>query len=97
MRFLHLADLHIGKMFNDVSMLEDQRSVLMDQIIKTAKERDVEAVLIAGDVYQRSTCRRALWSFSAGLCRSLSGWIKKCLLSAAITTLRSGYRIFRHC
>lgn len=43
MRFLHLADLHIGKMFNDVSMLEDQRSVLMDQIIETAKERDVEA------------------------------------------------------
>lgn len=53
MRFLHLSDLHLGKQMNDVSLLEDQRCIL-DQIIAIAKTEKVEAVLIAGDVYQRS-------------------------------------------
>ena len=53
MKFLHLADLHLGKMMNDVSLLEDQEAVL-DQIISVAAEEKTDAVLIAGDVYQRS-------------------------------------------
>ena len=77
MRFLHLADLHIGKMFNDVSMLEDQRSVLMDQIIETAKERDVEAVLIAGDVYQRSTPQAGAMELFSRFVSELVGMDKK--------------------
>ena len=77
MRFLHLADLHIGKMFNDVSMLEDQKSVLMDQIIETAKERDVEAVLIAGDVYQRSTPQAGAMELFSRFVSELVGMDKK--------------------
>ena len=50
MRFLHTADLHIGKRVNEFSMLEDQEYILR-QILKTADKEQVEAVLIAGDVY----------------------------------------------
>ena len=54
MRFLHLADLHLGKQMNDLSLLEDQKAILQ-QIIGIADSEHVDAVLIAGDVYQRSS------------------------------------------
>ena len=53
MRILHTADLHIGKVFEKVSMLEDQKYILK-QISDIAVHENVDAVLIAGDVYQRS-------------------------------------------
>lgn len=53
MRFLHTADLHIGKVFYNISMPEDQKQVLR-QITDIAVGEEVDAVLIAGDVYQRS-------------------------------------------
>ena len=52
MRFLHTVDLHIGKRVNEFSMLEDQEYILR-QILKTADKEQVEAVLIAGDVYDK--------------------------------------------
>ena len=54
MRFLHIADLHLGKQMNDLSLMDDQRFIL-DQIAHIAAEEQADAVLIAGDVYQRST------------------------------------------
>ena len=54
MRFLHLADLHLGKQMCDVSLLEDQEFIL-DQILSVAESERTDAVLIAGDVYQRSS------------------------------------------
>ncbi len=54
MRFLHIADLHLGKQMNDVSMLSDQEAVLQ-QVVQIAQTERVDAVLIAGDVYQRTT------------------------------------------
>lgn len=53
MRFLHVADLHIGKVVNEFSMLEDQAYIL-DQIAGLAVERKVDAVVAAGDLYDRS-------------------------------------------
>ena len=53
MRFLHISDLHIGKVVNDFSMLEDQR-FLLGQIAGIAEENRVDAVVIAGDVYDRA-------------------------------------------
>lgn len=53
MKLLHLADLHIGKRVNGFSMLEDQAYIL-DRIISIAAEREPDAVLIAGDVYDRA-------------------------------------------
>ena len=54
MRFLHIADLHLGKQMNDLLLLDDQEAIL-DQIIHIANEEKVDAVLIAGDVYQRTS------------------------------------------
>lgn len=54
MRFIHIADLHIGKQLNDISLLEDQKYIL-DQIAQHAEAEKADAVLIAGDVYQRSS------------------------------------------
>lgn len=53
MKFLHTADLHIGKIFNDVSMLEDQRYILK-QILETALSRKADALVLAGDIYDRA-------------------------------------------
>ena len=53
MRFLHIADLHIGKIFDNVSLLDDQIYIL-NQIADIAENEQADAVLIAGDVYQRS-------------------------------------------
>lgn len=53
MKFLHVSDLHIGKIVNDFSMLEDQKFIL-DQITKLAAENAVDALIIAGDVYDRA-------------------------------------------
>ena len=54
MRFLHIADLHLGKQMNDVTLLPDQEYIL-SQIVSIAENERVDAVLIAGDVYQRSS------------------------------------------
>lgn len=53
MKFLHTADLHIGKKIFEVSLLEDQRYIL-DQILTVARREQVDALLIAGDVYDRA-------------------------------------------
>lgn len=54
MKLLHLSDLHLGKQMNDWSLLLDQEAILQ-QIVSIADSEQVEAVLIAGDVYQRSS------------------------------------------
>lgn len=53
MIFLHVADLHLGKVVNDFSMLEDQKFIL-EQICGMAKENHADAVVIAGDIYDRA-------------------------------------------
>jgi len=52
MKFLHTGDLHIGKTVNEFSMLEDQKHIL-EQILDIAVKEHVDAVVIAGDVYDR--------------------------------------------
>lgn len=53
MRFLHISDLHIGKVVNDFSMLEEQKLIL-DQLVSLAAENKVDALVIAGDIYDRA-------------------------------------------
>lgn len=53
MKFLHISDLHLGKRLNNYSMLEDQKYILQ-QILQIAEEEKADAVLIAGDVYDKS-------------------------------------------
>lgn len=53
MRILHTSDWHLGRQFHNVSLLEDQRHVL-EQVIGIVRERGVQVVLVAGDIYDRS-------------------------------------------
>lgn len=53
MKFIHLSDLHIGKTILEQSLIEDQ-SYMLNQIIEIIKEEKIDAVLIAGDIYDRS-------------------------------------------
>ena len=53
MKFLHTSDLHIGKKLYELSMLEEQQEALA-QIYEIALTEKVNAVVIAGDVYDRA-------------------------------------------
>ena len=52
MRFLHLADLHLGKRVNEFSMIEEQKYVLK-QILNIIAEHNIQSVLMAGDIYDK--------------------------------------------
>lgn len=53
MRLLHLGDLHLGKIVNEFSMMEDQRYIL-EQVLQIVADKKVDGLLIAGDVYDKS-------------------------------------------
>lgn len=52
MKFLHIADLHIGKRVNEFSMLSDQKYIL-EQILAYAEEERPDACLLCGDIYDK--------------------------------------------
>jgi exonuclease SbcD len=53
LKFLHTADLHLGKVFYEHSLIEDQRYML-ETLGEILKDPSYDALLIAGDVYDRS-------------------------------------------
>ncbi|MEE4543854.1 exonuclease SbcCD subunit D [Streptomyces sp. V4-01] len=53
MRFLHTSDWHLGRSFHRVSLLDAQRAFL-DHLVATVRSERVDAVLVAGDVYDRA-------------------------------------------
>lgn len=53
MRLLHTSDWHFGRSFHGVGMLAAQRH-FVDQLLETVSNRGIDAVLIAGDVYDRA-------------------------------------------
>ena len=53
MKFIHLSDLHLGKRVNEFSMLEDQQFILRTILQVIGREKP-EAVIIAGDVYDKT-------------------------------------------
>ncbi|GGK25909.1 nuclease SbcCD subunit D [Streptomyces camponoticapitis] len=53
MRFLHTSDWHLGRSFHRVSLL-DAQAAFLDHLVATALTREVDAVLVAGDVYDRA-------------------------------------------
>ncbi len=52
MKLFHLSDLHLGKRVNEFSMLPDQEFILQ-QILQLADQQQPDAVLIAGDIYDK--------------------------------------------
>ncbi len=53
MKFIHTSDWHLGRQFHNVSLLDDQQAVL-DQLIQYVEDNPVDAVVVAGDIYDRS-------------------------------------------
>ena len=81
MKFLHLGDLHIGKSLLDFSLIDDQKYIL-NQIIEVAEKKKVDALLIAGDVYDRSIpSEEAVSLFDRFLCTLASKQIKTFVIS----------------
>jgi exonuclease SbcD len=53
MRLLHTSDFHLGKVLLDTSLLDIQTKAL-DQVTQLLRDRDVDGLIIAGDLYDRS-------------------------------------------
>ncbi|MFE3115336.1 exonuclease SbcCD subunit D [Streptomyces niveus] len=53
MRFLHTSDWHLGRSFHRVSLL-DAQAAFLDHLVASALTHEVDAVLVAGDVYDRA-------------------------------------------
>ncbi len=69
MKLIHLSDLHIGKRFHEFSILEDQAYIL-NQILRIVDSEVPHAILISGDVYDKSIpSGEAVSLFDDFLCR----------------------------
>ena len=69
MKLFHLSDLHIGKRVNEISMIEDQAHIL-SQIVGMIDMEKPDALLISGDVYDKSVpSAEAVTLFDDFLCR----------------------------
>ena len=53
MRLLHTSDWHLGRSFHRVALLDAQAAYL-DHLVETVRAHEVDAVLVAGDVYDRA-------------------------------------------
>ena len=55
MKFIHIADLHLGKSIHGVSLIENgDQSYWVDRFLELLTDESPDAVLIAGDVFDRS-------------------------------------------
>ena len=83
MRFLHIADLHFGKTIHGVSMLDngDQGS-WTDRFLELTDRVKPDAVVIAGDVYDRSSPSGEAVSLLNRLLTSLSEMSVPILMTA---------------
>ena len=69
MKLIHLSDLHIGKRVNEVSMIPEQKHILAE-ILEIIRDEQADAVLIAGDVYDKTVpSAEAVTLFDEFLCR----------------------------
>ena len=53
MRFFHLSDLHLGIKLYEHDLLKDQKAIL-DEIVALTRQHHPDAVVFAGDIYDRS-------------------------------------------
>lgn len=54
MRILHTADWHLGRIFYQHHLTEDQAVVLREQFLPLLREKQIDAVIIAGDIFDRT-------------------------------------------
>lgn len=53
MRIAHLADLHIGRVFHGLSLIDDQRHIL-EQVVGRVRAAEADVLVLAGDLYDRA-------------------------------------------
>ena len=53
MRFLHTSDWHLGRLFHGTSLLDEQAAAI-DRMVEIASAEQVDAVLVAGDLFDRA-------------------------------------------
>lgn len=81
MKILHLGDLHIGKSLSDFNLIEDQKYIL-EQILEVAEKQKVDAVLMAGDIYDKSIpSEEAVKLFDYFLCELTKRKLKTFIIS----------------
>ena len=81
MKLFHLSDLHLGKRVNEYSMLPDQAHIL-EQILQLAAEEQPAAVLLAGDIYDKTVPpAEAVQLFDDFLCRLAALGIQAFIIS----------------
>ena len=88
MKLLHLADLHLGKTVLEAPMLEEQEAFLK-KILELVDERGVDAVLMAGDLYDRSVPPAEAVELLDGFLSALSGRGYRCWPPRATTIPRN--------
>ena len=88
MKFLHISDLHIGKRVNEFSMIEDQKYILR-QIKEIALEKQVDAVMIAGDIYDKPVPSAEAVQLFDQFLTGLADAGKRCLQSVEIMIPRN--------
>lgn len=82
MKLLHLGDLHLGRSLGEFDLIRDQEYIL-DQVLDIIKSREIDAVLIAGDVYDKAIP-------SEGAVNLLDEFIKKLSYAKVKTYIISG-------
>lgn len=81
MKLMHLADLHIGKLLNDYSLIDDQKFIL-NQILSIIDEQAVEIVIAAGDIYDKAIpSEEAVKIFNDFICQLAIRNIKTFIIS----------------
>ncbi len=78
MKFLHLSDLHLGRRLCEVDLYEDQRHIL-NQCLAMATEHQVDGVLVAGDVYDRSVPTVGAWRCWMNFLPDCAGRRSRCI------------------
>ena len=53
MRFIHTADWHLGRYFHGLHLTDEQRELLLGQFLPLVRDEKADAVVIAGDIYDR--------------------------------------------
>ena len=81
MKFIHLSDLHLGKRVNEFSMIEDQEYILT-KIINVIDDEKPDAVIIAGDIYDKSVpSAEAVQLFDRFLVKLAKRNLQTCVIS----------------
>lgn len=81
MKLIHLSDLHIGKRLDEFPMLDDQKYILT-QVLRIIDEEQADAVMICGDVYDKSVpSAEAVTVFDEFLCRLAKRQKPVCIIS----------------